>query len=111
MRIELIPEDIRTNYEIHEWKYACAILKSDFLEEWKDIIDLLNQFQLCKSWLTEGDGRKSNVYDSIDSFLWSVTGLEARKNQEDFDFKSFGNTVGKFALSKRGAVLKDLSRS
>jgi hypothetical protein len=28
--LTLIPEDIRTLYECHEWKHACAILNSDF---------------------------------------------------------------------------------
>jgi hypothetical protein len=67
----LLPIFIQSNYEIHEWKHACAILKNDFPSEWNDIIDLLNQFRLCKSWITIGGGRKSKVSDSIDKFLFS----------------------------------------
>jgi Uma2 family endonuclease len=30
---------------VHEWKHACAILKSDFPEEWSDITDVLKRFR------------------------------------------------------------------
>jgi len=69
MGIELLPKYILENYEVHEWKHACAILKNDFNEEWNDIIDLLMQFRLCKSWIVEPGGRKSKVAENIDRFL------------------------------------------
>jgi hypothetical protein len=31
--IDILPAFIRENYEVHEWKHACAILKHDFREE------------------------------------------------------------------------------
>ncbi|MCB0431414.1 MAG: restriction endonuclease [Flavobacteriales bacterium] len=71
MGIEFIPKNIQEKYEIHEWKHACAILKSDFPNEWQDLLDLLNEFQLCKSWLVEGGGRKSKVSEFIDQFLYN----------------------------------------
>jgi hypothetical protein len=71
MSIDLLPAAIRDNYEVHEWKHACAILASDFPQEWQDIIDLLSQFQFCKSWITVGGGRKSIVADAIDRFLFA----------------------------------------
>jgi len=70
MGTELIPSNIREKYEIHEWKHACAILKSDFPNEWRDIINLLSNFELCKSWILKAGGRKSKVADSIDRFLY-----------------------------------------
>jgi hypothetical protein len=66
---DFLPQKIQDKYEIHEWKHACAVLKGDFPNEWKDIIELLAQFQLCKSWLTVGGGRKSKVSEAIDGFL------------------------------------------
>lgn len=71
MAIDLLPELIREKYEVHEWKHACAILASDFPEEWQDLIDFLTQFRLCKSWITVGGGRKSGVAEAIDKFLYA----------------------------------------
>jgi hypothetical protein len=70
MGIELLSELIRSNYEVHEWKHACAVLANDFPSEWEDIISLLNQFRLCKTWITIGGGRKSEVSAAIDEFLY-----------------------------------------
>jgi hypothetical protein len=70
MGIDLLPQSIRDNYETHEWKHACAILHNDFPEEWEDVINLLDQFRLCNSWLTVGGGRKSKVAEAIDHFLY-----------------------------------------
>jgi hypothetical protein len=61
MSIEDIPKDLMENYEIHEWKHAITILKGDFPREWKDIVDVLTEFKLKKSWINIGGGRKSNV--------------------------------------------------
>lgn len=48
MAKELLPKSILSKYEVHEWKHACAILKNDFPAEWKDIIDLLEQFPVVQ---------------------------------------------------------------
>ena len=70
MGIDLLPQDILDKYEVHEWKHACAILKLDFPNEWEDILSLLRDFRLCRSWLIEGGGRKSKVSEAIDRFLY-----------------------------------------
>jgi hypothetical protein len=70
MGIELLTESIRNNYEVYEWKHACAILANDFPDEWADLIALLEQFELCKSWITEPGGRKSKIAKAIDAFLF-----------------------------------------
>ena len=70
MKQELLPPFIREHYEVHEWRHALAILKGDFPDEWKDIEELLTNFRLCQSWLTQGGGRKSKVSEAIDSFLY-----------------------------------------
>ncbi|MCB1778240.1 MAG: restriction endonuclease [Candidatus Competibacteraceae bacterium] len=70
MSIELLPECIRENYEVHEWKHACAILKEDFPDEWSDILSVLQEFRLYKSWITNPGGRKSKVSGFIDEYLY-----------------------------------------
>jgi Restriction endonuclease BglII len=70
MSIELLPKFIRENYELHEWKHSCAILKEDFPKEWEDIISALTEFRLYKSWITNPGGRKSKISEFIDSYLY-----------------------------------------
>lgn len=57
MSKELLPEFVRNKYEVHEWKHACAILKEDFPEEWNDILSVLTDFRLKKSWITNPGGK------------------------------------------------------
>ena len=64
-----LPAFIRENYEIHEWRHACAILRADFAQEYKDICDVLTRFRLLKSHIAIGGGRKSKVSEWIDSEL------------------------------------------
>jgi len=64
-----LPAFIRDNYEIHEWRHACAILRQDFGREFKDICDVLTRFRLKKSHIAVGGGRKSKVSEWIDSEL------------------------------------------
>lgn len=71
MGIELLDPYIVENYQVKEWKHACAILSSDFPEEWKDINDLLVNFKLKKSSISVAGGRKSLVSESIDKFLYA----------------------------------------
>ncbi len=65
-----LPKFVVDNYEIHEWKHAIAILSSDFADEWTDILALLANFRVCKSWINVGGGRKSKVAAAIDEFLY-----------------------------------------
>ncbi|MBA3774036.1 MAG: restriction endonuclease [Ramlibacter sp.] len=71
MGTDLLPPFVLQNYEIHEWKHACAILQQDFPAEWRDLCDLLVSFRLRRSWINTGGGRKSLVSENIDSFLYA----------------------------------------
>ena len=70
--LDLLPEVVRRNYEVHEWKHACAILHEDFPDEWQDIVSLLVQFELRRSWISARGGRKSKVASSIDEYLYAL---------------------------------------
>jgi hypothetical protein len=70
MGLNPLPDFIRENYEIHEWKHAIAILQGDFLAEWEDLVDLLMEFRLKNSWIINPGGRKSKVSEFIDGFLY-----------------------------------------
>lgn len=82
MTIDGLPAFIREYYEVHEWKHACAILQTDFPEEWSDIMEVLTGFRFKRSWLEVGGGRKSNISKSIDSQFyargWAEKGFNTR---------------------------------
>lgn len=49
MAIENLPEFIRQNYEVHEWRHASAVLENDFPVEWQEIITILTDFRLKRT--------------------------------------------------------------
>ena len=66
MAIKCLPQFIRDNYEVHEWKHAVAILKKDFPEEYNDIMEVLTNFQLHKSQMIAPGGGKSSISQYFD---------------------------------------------
>ena len=76
MPIGALPQTIRDNFEIHEWRHASAIFERDFPNEWADVCDVLSRFRLCKTHLTTPGGRKSKVSEWIDSELYSKGWVE-----------------------------------
>lgn len=68
--METLPAFVGTNYEVHEWRHAGAILRHDFPDEWQDVVDVLQAFQLKKTWIVNPGGRKSKVSAFIDEFLY-----------------------------------------
>ena len=65
------PEYISGKYEIIEVRHAAAILKLDFPNEYKDIINLLTSFTLKKEEILTPGGRKSPIANKMDNFLYS----------------------------------------
>ncbi|MCY2928792.1 MAG: BglII/BstYI family type II restriction endonuclease [Planctomycetota bacterium] len=82
MPVDLLPERIRSAYEVHEWKHACAILKNDFPVEWQDIIEVLQGFRLRRSEISTPGGGKSPIAKAIDQQLyaraWAEKGFDTK---------------------------------
>ena len=76
MAISDIPEVIRANYEIKDYRHASSILMGDFPEEWKDIVAVLENFKLYKDYILAPGGRKSPVAEFIDSQLFKSGWIE-----------------------------------
>jgi hypothetical protein len=83
MTTDLLPDFIRNHYEVYEWKHACAILNEDFPDEWNDIISVLQEFRLKKSWIVNPGGRKSAISAFIDNYLY----------ERDWEEKEFSTKV------------------
>lgn len=92
MVIDLIPEHIRKNYEVHEWRHATSILRYDFPGEWEDLLALLTQFELKKSDIVVPGKNKSNVAGSIDTFLaargWVEKSFDTKVVVDDYSMNS-----------------------
>ena len=67
MTDDSIPEFVRQNYAIEQWRHAVAIMKSDFAAEWRDVLEVLEQFRLKRSHVIVGGGRKSKVAEALDT--------------------------------------------
>ncbi|WP_304158481.1 BglII/BstYI family type II restriction endonuclease [Fusobacterium ulcerans] len=64
-------EKLKERYEVHEFKHAVAILKNDFYNEFLEILDILNEFELLASDILFPGGRKSPIAEKIDSKFYS----------------------------------------
>ncbi len=78
MALTDFPDFLRKNYSIHEWRHASAVLKTDFPNEWADIVAVLTNFRLRKSHITVGGGGKSKVSGSIDKAFTERGWLERK---------------------------------
>jgi hypothetical protein len=76
--LSAIPEDLRTNYEVHEWRHASAILAADYPTEWQDILDVLSGFTLAKSAMLAAGGRKSKIAEAIDKAFYNRGWLQKK---------------------------------
>lgn len=72
MAVDLLPEDIRQNYEVFEWNYATSILYCDFRKEFDEIIRILRNFRLRREDILANGGRKSPIAEAIDSQFYNL---------------------------------------
>ena len=86
------PQFVEDNFEVHEWRHAVAILKSDFPIEFVEICDVLSRFRLRKSWIDVGGGGKSKVSQWIDGELgkvgWKPKNFDTRIKIDDAELNS-----------------------
>lgn len=64
-----IPDDIFDLYEVHEWKHAAAILRTDFPKEFDDIMSVLREFRIHRDQVMADGGGKSPVAQALDAGL------------------------------------------
>jgi hypothetical protein len=92
MAIELLSQFLRTHYEVHEWKHACAILKNDFPAEWDDVITVLEAFRLHRSDIVIPGGRKSPIANKLDGAFyqrgWIEKAFETKVVVDTSEFES-----------------------
>ena len=69
MALDLVPAPLRSKYRFDERGHACAILASDFPDEFHDIMDCLDWFELRRSDILQPGGGRSPISKGIDDFL------------------------------------------
>jgi len=68
----LYPPQVRSSYEIHDWRNATVIFKGVHAAEWDDLMAVLAEFRLRRSHIITGGGNKSSVSRSLDSHLYRL---------------------------------------
>jgi hypothetical protein len=67
--LDVLPEFIRENYEVHEWRHATAVLSADFPAEFDDLTFALSQFRLFRSEIEMPGGGRSNISARLDGYF------------------------------------------
>jgi len=79
---DLLADYIKDNYEVHEWRHACAVLHGDFPGEWQDLMGVLSTFALRGSQVKVGGGNRSPVAQWFDAQFhargWVEKGFDTR---------------------------------
>jgi len=100
MPISVFPQFIQDNYEIKEWRHACAVIQQDFPKEFDDICDVLTRFRLLHSSINIGGGRKSNVAGWLDGEFekkgWVEKKFDTKITVDDFEMNSPTHSVDCF---------------
>lgn len=79
---DLLPKDIRAAYQLEERHHACSILKTDFPEQWGDLLEVLRAFKLRKTDMSTPGGNKSPIAKGLDGLFFECGWLE-----KSFDIK------------------------
>ena len=107
MLIDRLPQFVRDNYEFHEWKHASAILSQDFPAEWLDLLSLLQDLRLRKSWIAVGGGNKSKLAIYVDKFLVQRGWLEKQfQTAIEVDGNRLDSPTHKVDCYKNGIALE-----
>jgi hypothetical protein len=69
MSLDLIPRELRARFRFDERHHACAILKTDFSNQWKDLLDCLRAFSLKRSHILKAGGGRGPIAATLDGFL------------------------------------------
>jgi len=82
MGLDVFPKHLHAKYQIDEREHACAILKSDFPDEFRDLVACLDSFWLKKSAVLTAGGGRSPISAEIDGFLnargWKEQSFDTR---------------------------------
>ena len=108
MSLDQIPQIILDKFEVHEWKHAIAILKSDFPNEWNELVAMLSELVIPLEWVTESGGNKSKIAVWVDDFLCVQRGWVEKKFETSVkvDGAEFDSPTHKIDCFKNGIAVE-----
>jgi Restriction endonuclease BglII len=69
MSLALLPSTLAEKFEIFDWRNAAALLAAVHGQEFDDVVSILSDFVLPKSWIEHGGGNKSEIAKYVDRML------------------------------------------
>lgn len=70
------PKEIERKYDIYDFRHAATIFKNDFSEEYNQLINLLENFEVTHEDITTPGGRKSPIANKFDDALYNSGWIE-----------------------------------
>lgn len=68
----LVPSDIKSRFEVYEWRNGLAVLHTAHGDCWRDILTVLREFQMSASEILAPGGSKSLIATKLDGRLYDL---------------------------------------
>jgi CRISPR-associated protein Csd2 len=106
-----IPEDIRTLYEIHNYRNAAQVLSTGCPEEFQEIIEGLRAFRLTLADILKPGGNESDIPKRISGLLRAKGWMETRIKGDLMITKVAGSSRKKAKTESNGEGDEDESET
>ncbi len=70
--MSLVPQAIRDRFEVHEWRNGLAVLHTAHGACWRDILTVLQEFELFATEILSPGGSKSSIAKRLDGRLFEL---------------------------------------
>ena len=98
--MEPFPDELRTLYEVHEWRNAYAVLKGVHPQEWEELVSVLLSFRLLRSEVIAKGGNKSPIAAGLNGKFaalgWREKKFDTKIVVDDAEYRSPTHSVDYF---------------
>lgn len=70
--MSLVPAEVRSRFDVREWRNGLAVLHTAHSLEWRDILTVLREFELPASEIIAAGGSKSPIAKRVDERLYDL---------------------------------------
>lgn len=68
----LVPRDVRTRFDVREWRNGLAVLHTAHADCWREIMTVLREFELTATDIIKPGGAKSPIAHKLDDRLYDL---------------------------------------